>query len=63
MASITASTQMVIDWQETCNQLTIFFNEHKDAAMAARAPAMVRKMQSSGRGELMGLVAMLKTKY
>ena len=58
-----ASSQMVIDWQETSNRLTIFFNEHNDGAMAARAPAMVQKMQRSARGELMGLVAMLKQKY
>jgi hypothetical protein len=64
MASIASGpARMVIDWPETCNRLTMFFNEHNDAAMASQASSMVRKMKSSGHGELMGLVAMLRQKY
>ena len=40
MASLT-STQLVIDWPECTNQLTIFFNEHNDA-VSERFPGEIK---------------------
>ena len=38
MASLTStSTQLVIDWPECTNQLTIFFNEHNDAVSETKS--------------------------
>ena len=42
MASLTSGqSQMVIDWPECTNQLTIFFNEHNDA-VSERFPGEIK---------------------